>query len=171
LAVERDGRVHATAKAPQTLRDRPTAAVASLAEVGTGPKLSVAQEDLLATLCRRPGPHWLEELDGRPAKALVARGFAQYVGSDHVEATELGYTAHQQTVEPRNDEPRRRGRPRREHPRAASILRAVKLLEKVVPRDSELVVGTMFCHIDDLLHGFRHYARRLNQGAGKPKLE
>jgi hypothetical protein len=57
-----------------------------------------------------------------------------------------------------------RGR-RKRIPRAQAILQAVEKLEIAIPRDSELAVGSMFAHVEDVLSGLRQLASRMNSGS------
>lgn len=46
------------------------------------------------------------------------------------------------------------------------ILKAVEKLEKALPRDAEVLVGTIMCGADDVAAAFRSLARKLKK---KPK--
>jgi hypothetical protein len=159
LAEQRGETVHATSEA-RLKHQVPSGKVDAVRE-SDGPRLpmSGAQQELLGTLIRRAQPISVEEIDGRSMRALISRGFAQLTGAGLV-VTAAGIEANRGLAQPLPTR-RGRGRPRKEHPRAAAILRAVGLLEEVVPPDSELAVGAMIAHIDDVVHGFRRLARRL----------
>jgi hypothetical protein len=45
--------------------------------------------------------------------------------------------------------------------RAAAIWRAVELLERALPSNTEVLVGSMMAAADDVVDGFRKYARDL----------
>jgi hypothetical protein len=127
-------------------------------EPGQGKPLSVAQEDLLRRMDRSPEALPSDELDGRVVRALMVRGFVVQEG-ESTQITPAG-RAHLQEEQPSTPPLRRRGRPKRADPRAKVIFDAVKNLEHAIPRDSELMVGRMFVHVDDLLDSFRKLARR-----------
>lgn len=159
LAEERGETVHATAAARRDHQVQAEKVDAVREPAGPRLPMSAAQQELLTLLCRRAEPIGEDEIDGRSARALISRGLAHLTRAGLV-VTPAGIEANRALAEPR-PAGRRRGRPRKEHPRAAAILRAVGLLEEVVPRDSELAVGPMIAHIDDVVHGFRRLARRL----------
>jgi hypothetical protein len=162
LAEEQRGTVYATRDARQANRVEPEKA-ASVRQPGEPHlPLSAAQQELLSLLCRKAEPLSEDEVDGRSARALISRGVARLTDAGLI-VTPSGLEAHRGLSQPRAAG-RKRGRPRKEHPRAAAIMRAVGVLEEVVPRDSELAVGAMFAHIDDVLYGFRRFARRLREG-------
>lgn len=123
--------------------------------------LTDGQQDLLRRLDRSSGPLPSEELDGRRVRALIARGLAIQIG----ETTAISSAGREylQKEQSKTQSGRKRGRPRREDPRAKVILNAVRTLEHAIPHDSELAVGRMFVHVDDLLDSFRKLARRRSQ--------
>ncbi|CAA9334020.1 MAG: hypothetical protein AVDCRST_MAG89-2273, partial [uncultured Gemmatimonadetes bacterium] len=49
------------------------------------------------------------------------------------------------------------------HARAKAIRRAIELLEMALPKEAEVAVGTMFAYADDVVDGFRKYARALEK--------
>lgn len=161
LAEERGDLVHATTSARS--KHQVPAEKAHTVREPSGPRvaMSPAQQDLLAILSRRSEPINEDEVDGRSMKALISRGLAQRTAAGLV-ITSSGIDAHRELGKPRPGG-RKKGRPRKEHPRAAAILNAARLLEEVVPPDSELAVGSMFAHIDDVIHGFRRFARQLRE--------
>lgn len=162
LAEERGNTVYATTGARQ--RHHADSKKVRAVREPDGPRIpmSAAQQELLSLLCRKAEPIAEDEIDGRSARALISRGLAQLTDVGLI-VTPAGLEAHRGLSAPR-PAGRRRGRPRKEHPRASAIMRAVGTLEEVVPRDSELAVGPMIAHIDDVIHGFRRLARRLSGG-------
>jgi hypothetical protein len=161
LAEERGDLVHATTSARR--KHKVPAEKGSAVREPSGPRvaMSAAQQELLATLSRRSEPISEDEVDGRSMRALISRNLAQRTAAGLV-ITPSGIEAHRELGEPR-PAGRKKGRPRKEHPRAAAIIRAARLLEEVVPPDSELAVGHIFAHIDDVLHAFRRFARQLRE--------
>ena len=160
LAVERDDVVFATALARNRERELMDADEAERRRPAVKQlSLSVHQQDLLKALSRRADPVDDHELDGRVAKALIARGFARPTARG-LGITPRGTEAVEKLTQPREIS-RNRGRPRRVNPRAEAILSAVATLERAVPTDSELLVGPILAHIDDVLAGFRRFARAL----------
>lgn len=116
---------------------------------------TLEQAEMLRLLDRR-GATPQEELDGRTVKALLGRGWARQARKG-IEITSAG-----REVAVGNTQERRT-----EHPRAKiggrsqAILQAVEKFEVTVPPDSELAVGPMFAHVDDVLDGFRRLARQI----------
>ncbi len=49
------------------------------------------------------------------------------------------------------------------HARAQAIRRALEALERALPRDAEVAVGPIFAYADDVVQGFRRYARSLER--------
>lgn len=162
LAEEQRGTVYASRDAREARQVEPEK-VGAVREAGE-PRLplSGAQQELLALLCRKAEPIPEDEVDGRSARALLSRGLARLTNAGLI-GTPSGLEAYRELSNP-PPAGRKRGRPRKGHPRAAAIIRAVGLLEEVVPRDSELAVGPMIAHVDDVLFGFRRLARRLREG-------
>jgi hypothetical protein len=121
-------------------------------------RLNEKQEELLR-LVLRSGPVPSEEVDGRVARALLARGLVT-LRDDLVTATSAGrtYFDEQPPAAPR------RGRRRAENPRAAVIRRATRELESVIPPGSEVLVGNIMAAADDLVDAFRRHARKLDDG-------
>ncbi len=107
----------------------------------------------------RTGPVPSEGLDGRVARALLARGLVT-LGNDLVTATSAGRTYFDEQRPPA----RRRGRRRAENPRAAAIRRATRELESVIPPGAEVLVGNIMAAADDLVDAFRRHARKLDDG-------
>lgn len=162
LAEERSGTVYATRDARQGHQVEPEKVPAAREAGEPRLPLSAAQQERLALLCRKAEPVPEDEVDGRSARALTSRGLARLTDVGLI-VTPAGLEAHRGLSAPR-PAGQGRGRPRKEHPRAAAIMRAAGVLEEVVPRDSELAVGDMIAHIDDVLYAFRRFARRLREG-------
>lgn len=119
-------------------------------------RLNERQEELLR-LVLRTGPIPSEGLDGRVARALLARGLVT-LRSDLVTATSAGRTYFNEQRPPA----RRRSRRRAENPRAAAIRRATRELESVIPPGAEVLVGNIMAAADDLVDAFRRHARKLD---------
>lgn len=128
-------------------------------EVG---KLSGRQEDLLRLIVRQ-GSAAVEDVDLRTVRALRARGLIQE-SKGALSSTPAG--AAYLEAPTGSDGRRRRGRPPRQHGRAEMILKAVEKLEKALPRDAEVLVGTIMCAADDVTAAFRSLARKIKK---KPK--
>ena len=47
------------------------------------------------------------------------------------------------------------------HARAQAIRRAIEALERALPNEAEVAVGNIFAYADDVVDGFRKYARKL----------
>jgi hypothetical protein len=124
--------------------------------------LNDKQVDLLRYLERQSGPVATAELDGRIVRALVSRACIEE-RAGMVTMTEQGREALT-----RKPVPRRRGRrPSVErspaHGRAQAIRRALDALEAALPTDAEVAVGPIFAYADDVVQGFRRYARSLER--------
>lgn len=128
-------------------------------EVG---KLTGPQEDLLRLIVRQ-GSVVPEEVDLRTVRALRARGLIQE-SKGALSSTPAGAAYLEAPMG--SDGRRRRGRPPQQHGRAEMILKAVEKLEKALPRDAEVLVGTIMCGADDVAAAFRSLARKLKK---KPK--
>jgi hypothetical protein len=156
LVEKQDGIVKATSRG-RDLAATPTSNTTPTREL----HLSESQEDLLRTVVRQKRAS-AAEADRRTVRALKARGLVEEVGGELV-AT-LSGRARIESFTP--EEPRsRRGRPRRRSPRAEAIERAVAQLERVIPPDSEVLVGPIMAAALDVTAGFRMYARRLRATA------
>lgn len=125
-------------------------------------RLNDKQADLLRYLDRQSAPVPVAELDGRVVRALRSRACIRESGG-MVEVTEAGRAALTET-------PARRRRGRRPaveksagHARAQAIRRALEALERALPRDAEVAVGPLFAYADDVVQGFRRYARELER--------
>jgi hypothetical protein len=123
------------------------------------PGLNAGQEDLLRMILRlRHVP--AEELDGRVARSLIARGLITVSDDDVVTATSAGRVYFEES-RPQS----RRGRKRRpENARAATVRRALRQLEAALPQGAEVLVGNIMASADDVVDGFRRHARMLDQG-------
>jgi glutathione S-transferase len=127
--------------------------------------LNDKQADLLRYLDRQSGPVSSADLDGRVIRALKSRACIEEKDG-MVTVTEQGRAALSQR-------PARRTRGRRPaveksagHARAQAIRRALDALEAALPRDAEVAVGPLFAYADDVVQGFRRYARSLERGRG-----
>lgn len=122
--------------------------------------LNEKQADLLRFLTRQSDPVPTDELDGRVVRALKSRGcIVERTG--RVMVTDEGRAALE-------DKPQRRRRGRRPnvektagHARAQAIRRAIGALELALPKEAEVAVGNIFAYADDVVDGFRKYARKL----------
>lgn len=120
--------------------------------------LNTKQTDLLRYLCRQAGPVPVDHLDGRIMRALQSRGYVS------VSKTWASPTPSGRTYLTRADDAPRRGAEPDGSPRAAraqTILRAVTELERALPIDAEVQVGTMPAYADDVLEALRRYAREM----------
>lgn len=129
-------------------------------------KLNEKQVDLLRFLNRQNGPISSADLDGRVVRALMSRSCIQEVRNGFIEVTEEGRAA----LESKPQRRRRGRRPNVEktagHARAQAIRRAIEALELALPKEAEVAVGNIFAYADDVVDGFRKYARRLEQPKG-----
>jgi len=125
--------------------------------------LNEKQTDLLRFLSRQTSPVSSAELDGRVVRALKSRGCIREVRSGWIEATDEGRAA----LESKPVRRRRGRRPNVEktagHARAQAIRRALESLELALPKDAEVPVGNIFAYADDVVDGFRKYARNLER--------
>lgn len=124
--------------------------------------LNDKQADLLRYLERQSGPVPSADLDGRIVRALKSRECIEEQGG-MVTVTEQGRAA-------LSMKPARRTRGRRPaveksagHARAQAIRRALEALEAALPREAEVAVGPLFAYADDVVQGFRRYARSLER--------
>jgi hypothetical protein len=122
--------------------------------------LNEKQADLLRFLTRQSDPVPTDDLDGRIIRALKLRECI-VERNGHVSVTEEGRAALE-------DKPQRRRRGRRPnvektagHARAQAIRRAIAALERALPSEAEVAVGNIFAYADDVVDGFRKYARKL----------
>jgi hypothetical protein len=122
--------------------------------------LNEKQADLLRFLTRQADPVPTDDLDGRIIRALKLRECI-VERNGHVSVTEEGRAALE-------DKPQRRRRGRRPnvektagHARAQAIRRAIAALERALPSEAEVAVGNIFAYADDVVDGFRKYARKL----------
>lgn len=125
--------------------------------------LNEKQADLLRFLNRQTGPVSSVDLDGRVVRALKSRAFIQEVRAGWIEVTEEGRAA----LESKPQRRRRGRRPNVEktagHARAQAIRRAIDALERALPKEAEVAVGNIFAYADDVVDGFRNYARNLER--------
>lgn len=122
--------------------------------------LNEKQADLLRFLTRQNDPVPTDELDGRVVRALKSRDCI-VERNGRVTVTDEGRAALE-------DKPQRRRRGRRPnvektagHARAQAIRRAIAALELALPKEAEVAVGNIFAYADDVVDGFRKYARKL----------
>lgn len=162
LVERRDGIIKATPRGRDRAAEQasPTMAMRDL-------RLSASQEDLLRAVVRQKGVS-AAAADRRTVRALKTRGLVEEVGGELV-ATPSG---RKRIEAPTRDEPlRRRGRPQRRSPRAEAIERAVDQLERVIPPESEVLVGTIMAAALDVTAGFRAYARKIRANALQSRAE
>jgi hypothetical protein len=127
--------------------------------------LNEKQFDLLRYLYRQTGPVPSDHLDGRVVRALKARHLIA-VAKGWVSITDDGRGRFESAVRRRHAAtPAMEGSAK--NARAESIMRAIDALEAALPKDAEVVVGEMFAYADDVVEGFRRYARKL-AGARRP---
>ncbi|HEX2211099.1 MAG TPA: hypothetical protein VHG93_25675 [Longimicrobium sp.] len=122
--------------------------------------LNEKQADLLRFLNRQSDPVPTDELDGRVVRALKSRDCI-VERNGRVMVTDEGRAALE-------DKPQRRRRGRRPnvektagHARAQAIRRAIAALEMALPKEAEVAVANIFAYADDVVDGFRKYARKL----------
>lgn len=124
--------------------------------------LNEKQADLLRYLSRQSGPVPTDDLDGRVIRALKSRECV-VERNGMVSVTDEGLAA----LESKPVRRRRGRRPNVEktagHARAQAIRRALDALERALPKDAEVAVGNIFAYADDVVDGFRKYARRLEK--------
>lgn len=162
LVEIRDGIITATPQGRHRAAEQP-----SLTTPMRDLRLSASQEDLLRAVVRQKGVS-AAEADRRTVRALKTRGLVEEVGGELV-ATPSG---RKRIEAPTRDEPpRRRGKPRRRSPRAEAVERAVDQLERVIPPDSEVLIGSIMAAALDVTAGFRVYARRLRANEFRSRAE
>lgn len=120
-------------------------------------RLNTAQADLLRRVLRQ-GSVAAETLDRRVAKPLLARGLVA-IADEVMTPTAAGRTFFEEAAM----SPSGRRKSGGENPRAAAVRRAVGRLEEAIPRGAEVAVGTIFAAVEDVLDGFRAYARKLER--------
>ena len=122
--------------------------------------LNEKQTDLLRFLTRQSAPVPTDGLDGRVIRALKSRDCI-VERNGHISVTEEGRAA----LEAKPVRRRRGRRPNVEktagHARAQAIRRAIEALELALPKEAEVAVGNIFAYADDVVDGFRKYARKL----------
>jgi hypothetical protein len=118
-------------------------------------KLRQAQYELLRQVIQSRVPVSHDAVDRRTAKSLISRGLISVVSGT------LAATARGREMRSQHEALASAGRQKKgADPRAQVILRAVDILRLSIPSDSELAVGRIFCHVDDLLAGFERLATR-----------
>jgi len=130
--------------------------------------LNEKQFDLLRNLYRQTGPVPSAHLDGRVVRALRARDLITET-KGWVAITDAGRERFDHAVRRRRTSspavaPESGGR----GARAESIMRAIDALETALPKDAEIAVGPMFAYADDVVEGFRRYARTLEGVRRRP---
>lgn len=119
--------------------------------------LNPAQADLLRRVLGQ-GSVPAETLDGRVAKPLLARGLVT-LQADVVTPTAAGRAFFDEPAPARTGGRKSGG----ENPRAAAIRRAAGRLEQAIPKGAEVEAGTILAAAEDVLDGFRAYARKLDR--------
>jgi hypothetical protein len=122
--------------------------------------LSEKQADLLRYLYRQTGPVLVDHLDGRVVRALKSREFIEVRGT-WASITPLGRSQVENPVRQKRVRQPRLPELASRHARAEAIHRAAEALELAIPKDAEVAVGSIFAYADDVVQGFRSYARRL----------
>ena len=128
--------------------------------------LNEKQFDLLRYLYRQSGPVPSAHLDGRVVRALRARDLVEEK-KGWVAITDAGRGKFEEAVRRRRAAGPAFGEGSQRNARAESILRAIEALELALPKDAEIAVGPMLAYADDVVQGFRTYARGL-EGARRP---
>lgn len=131
--------------------------------------LSEKQADLLRYLYRQTGPVPADHLDGRVVRALRSRGYVELQRNGWVRVSDEGRRVAESGTASRPVRRRRRADPTPQQVRAEAIHRAVEALELALPKDAEVAVGNIFAYADDVVQGFRKYARRLQGRPSKPR--
>lgn len=124
--------------------------------------LNERQRELLRMLSTR-GPVSTEQLDGRTCRALLARGLVEESGGQ-VQATLKGKDSYQEPA-PRQRTRRKEGA---RDARAEAIRRAADVLEAAIPVGSEVLVGPILAAAEDVVTGFRRYARTVQRPRADP---
>lgn len=131
--------------------------------------LSEKQADLLRYLYRQTGPVPADHLDGRVVRALRSRGYVEVQRNGWVHLSDEGRRATESGTGAGPARPRRRADATPQQARAEAINRALEALELALPKDAEVAVGNIFAYADDVVQGFRNYARRLQGKARAPR--
>ena len=155
-------RVDLTPEGRQSARDADTAHEIAPEKI----TLNDQQAAMLRDIVRQGGAVSAEQLDGRIAQALARRGLLRF-NSDAVVVTELGRNYKQAASEPAIRMTARRRTAAAA--RAASIWRAIEQLDVALPPNAEVLVGSMMAAADDVVEGFRKYARALERSKPKSK--
>jgi hypothetical protein len=150
LAEISRGRVEATASGRKQVSP-------ALERTPAQSKLNARQEEVLRLILRQ-GSARLEDLDGRVARALSARGLVTVRGETLV-PNGAGHAYFDEKLLPQ----RRRGRRQKENARATAIRRAVTQLESAIPPGAEVLVGNIMAAADDVVDAFRSHAGKLER--------
>lgn len=121
-------------------------------------RLNDRQEDVLRAIARSRRKVRIDEFDGRVVGALVGRGLVARA-DQYITATDAGVRYFGSAGQGRI----KRSVPTPENGRAAMIMRALEILDRALPRDAEVVVGNILAAADDVVDGFRKYARSLSR--------
>jgi hypothetical protein len=124
--------------------------------------LNDKQVDLLRYLHRQASPVSAADLDGRIVRALKSRDCIEE-HNGRVMVTDSGRAVLEGGAVPRKRQRRIRAEQGASHARAKAIRRAIELLEMALPKEAEVAVGNMFAYADDVVDGFRKYARALEK--------
>lgn len=123
-------------------------------------KLNEKQVDLLRFLQRQTTPVRSADLDGRVVRALKSRSCIEE-RNGVVRLTENGRALLHEGPPPRRRARRVSAERGAVQARSQTILRALEMLENALPAEAEVAVGSMFAYADDVVAGFRAYARDL----------
>lgn len=129
-------------------------------------RLNDQQAAMLREIVRQGGAVSAEQLDGRVAQALARRGLLRF-NIDSVVLTQAGWNYKWVANEPAVRETARRRSAGAA--RAAAIWRAVELLDRALPAGAEVLVGPIMAAAQDLVDGFRKYARDLERSKRVPR--
>lgn len=124
--------------------------------------LNDKQVDLLRYLHRQASPVQAADLDGRIVRALKSRDCIEE-HNGRLTVTESGRAVLEGGPVPRRRQRRIPAEQGASHARAKAIRRAVELLQMALPQDAEVAVGSMFAYADDVVDGYRKYARNLEK--------
>jgi DNA-binding MarR family transcriptional regulator len=131
--------------------------------------LSEKQADLLRYLYRQSAAVPADHLDGRVVRALRSRGYVEVQRNGWIRVSDEGRTVVETGTGANRQRRRRRVEATPQQARAEAIHKAVEALDLAIPRDSEVAVGNIFAYADDVVQGFRNYARRLQRRTRAPK--
>lgn len=122
--------------------------------------LSESQERILRYLLRQPGPVPVDHLDGRVVRALQSRGLVEEKRG-WVSATASANEYLQGHADRVRHRARRKAASSARGARSEAILRATQALEDALPRNTELMIGSVPAYADDVVAGLRKLAREL----------